>query len=118
MPTIDKLAQMINAAETVAIFGGDGCRDARNEVLALAEKLKAPVGYSDRGKQWLESDNPYAVGMTGLLGYGGAYNAMLLGTDFPFSEFLPSDGAKKVQVDRNPGHIGRRIPSICRSSAM
>jgi pyruvate dehydrogenase (quinone) len=112
---IDKLAQMIEAAKTVAIFGGDGCRDARDEVLALAEKLKAPVGYSYRGKQWLESDNAYAVGMTGLLGYGGAYNAihkaellLLLGTDFPFSEFLPSDGVKKVQVDRRPKHIGRR----------
>jgi pyruvate dehydrogenase (quinone) len=112
---IDKLAQMIQAAKTVAIFGGDGCRDARDEVLALAEKLKAPVGYSYRGKQWLESENPYAVGMTGLLGYGGAYNAinkaellLMLGTDFPFSEFLPSDGVKKVQVDRRPKHIGRR----------
>ena len=112
---VDRLAQMIEAAKTVAIFGGDGCRDARNEVLALAEKLKAPVGYSYRGKQWLESENPYAVGMTGLLGYGGAYNAinkaellLLLGTDFPFSEFLPSDGVKKVQVDRRPKHIGRR----------
>jgi pyruvate dehydrogenase (quinone) len=112
---IDKLAQMIDAAKTVAIFGGDGCRDARNEVLVLAGKLKAPVGYSYRGKQWLEGDNPYAVGMTGLLGYGGAYNAinkaellLLLGTDFPFSEFLPSDGVKKVQVDRKPKHIGRR----------
>lgn len=112
---VDRLAEMIEAAKTVAIFGGDGCRDARNEVLALAEKLKAPVGYSFRGKQWLESDNPCAVGMTGLLGYGGAYSAinkaellLLLGTDFPFSEFLPSDGVKKVQVDRRPKHIGRR----------
>jgi pyruvate dehydrogenase (quinone) len=112
---VDKLAQMIEAAKTVAIFGGDGCRHARDEVLALAEKLKAPVGYSYRGKQWLESDNPYAVGMTGLLGYGGAYSAinnaellLLLGTDFPFSEFLPSDGVKKVQVDRRAKHIGRR----------
>ncbi len=112
---IERLAGMIQEAKTVAIFGGDGCRDARNEVLALAEKLKAPVGYSYRGKQWLESDNPYAVGMTGLLGYGGAYSAindaellLLLGTDFPFSEFLPKDKVKKVQIDREPMHIGRR----------
>ena len=112
---VDKLAEMINAAKTVAIFGGDGCREARSEVLALAEKLKAPVGYSYRGKQWLESDNPFAVGMTGLLGYGGAHNAinkaellLFLGTDFPFSEFLPGDKVKKVQIDRKPGHIGRR----------
>jgi len=112
---IDKLAAMIEAAKKVAIFGGDGCRDARDEVLQLAARLKAPVGYSFRGKQWLEHDNPNAVGMTGLLGYGGAYKAihdadllLMLGTDFPFSEFLPGDDVKKVQIDRNPKHIGRR----------
>src|SRR6202453_52431 len=112
---LEKLARLVNDAKTVAIFGGDGCRDARHEVLALAAKLKAPVGYSFRGKQWLEHDNPYATGMTGLLGYGGAYNAihdadllLLLGTDFPFSEFLPGGDVKKVQIDRNPKHIGRR----------
>jgi pyruvate dehydrogenase (quinone) len=112
---IDKLAQMIEGAKKVAIFGGDGCRDARQEVLQLAAKLKAPVGYSFRGKQWLEHDNPNAVGMTGLLGYGGAYKAiheadlvLLLGTDFPFPEFLPGDDVKKVQIDINPKHIGRR----------
>ncbi len=112
---IERLAGMIEDAKTVAIFGGEGCRHARDEVLALATKLKAPIGYSFRGKQWLEHDNPNAVGMTGLLGYGGAYSAinsadllLLLGTDFPFSEFLPRDGVKKVQIDKNPAHIGRR----------
>ncbi|MGD1093610.1 MAG: thiamine pyrophosphate-dependent enzyme [Bryobacteraceae bacterium] len=112
---VDQLAGMIEAAEKVAIFGGDGCREAREEVLQLAAKLKAPVGYSFRGKQWLEHDNPNAVGMTGLLGYGGAYKAihdadllLLLGTDFPFSEFLPGEDVKKIQIDRNPKHIGRR----------
>ena len=112
---LEKLARLINDAKTVAIFGGDGCRDARNEVLALATKLKAPVGYSFRGKQWLEHDNPYATGMTGLLGYGGTYSAihgadllLLLGTDFPFSEFLPNGNVKKVQIDVNPKHLGRR----------
>jgi pyruvate dehydrogenase (quinone) len=108
---------MIDDAKTVAIFGGDGCRDARDEVVQLAERLKAPVGYTFRGKQWLEHDNPNAVGMTGLLGYGGAYSAihdadllLLLGTDFPFSEFLPGKGVKKIQIDKNPKHIGRRTP--------
>ena len=112
---LDKLAAMIETAKKVAIFGGDGCRDARDEVLQLAARLKAPVGYTFRGKQWLEHDNPNAVGMTGLLGYGGAYKAihdadlvLLLGTDFPFSEFLPGGDVKKVQIDRNPKHIGRR----------
>jgi pyruvate dehydrogenase (quinone) len=114
---LEKLAGMIREAKSVAIFGGDGCREARDQVLALAGKLKAPVGYSFRGKQWLEHDNPYAVGMTGLLGYGGEYKAiheaevlLLLGTDFPFSEFLPGDEVKKVQIDRNAKHIGRRTP--------
>jgi pyruvate dehydrogenase (quinone) len=112
---LDQLAAMVEAANNVAIFGGDGCRDARHEVLQLAARLKAPVGYSFRGKQWLEHDNPNAVGMTGLLGYGGAYKAiheadllLMLGTDFPFSEFLPGDKVKKVQVDKDPKHIGRR----------
>jgi pyruvate dehydrogenase (quinone) len=112
---IGKLAEMIDTAGSVAIFGGDGCRDGREVVLQLAKKLNAPVGYSFRGKQWLEHDNPNAVGMTGLLGYGGAYKAihdadlvLLLGTDFPFSEFLPGDDVKKVQIDKNAKHLGRR----------
>src|ERR1700689_5132127 len=112
---LDRLAEMIEGAEKVAIFGGDGCRDTRDEVLQLATKLKAPVGYSFRGKQWLEHDNPNAVGMTGLLGYGGAYKAihdadllLMLATDFPFSEFVPGDKVKKVQIDKTSKHIGRR----------
>jgi pyruvate dehydrogenase (quinone) len=112
---LNRLVQMIDDAKKVAIFGGEGCRDARDEVIQLADRLKAPVGYSFRGKQWLEHDNPNAVGMTGLLGYGGAYGAihdadllLLLGTDFPFPEFLPGDSVKKVQIDKNPKHIGRR----------
>jgi pyruvate dehydrogenase (quinone) len=114
---LNQLVKMIDDAKTVAIFGGDGCRDARDEVLELANRLKAPVGYTFRGKQWLEHDNPNAVGMTGLLGYGGAYSAindadllLLLGTDFPFTEFLPGHKVKKVQIDKDPKHIGRRTP--------
>jgi pyruvate dehydrogenase (quinone) len=114
---IEKLIGMIGAAKTVAIFGGEGCRHAREEVIALAAKLKAPVGYSFRGKQWLEHDNPYSTGMTGLLGYGGTYRAindadllLLLGTDFPFTEFLPGNNVKKVQIDLKPKHLGRRTP--------
>jgi pyruvate dehydrogenase (quinone) len=112
---LNALVRMIDDAKTVAIFGGDGCRDAHDEVVQLAGRLKAPVGYSFRGKQWLEHDNPNAVGMTGLLGYGGAYSAiheadllLLLGTDFPFTEFLPGNRVQKVQIDKNPKHIGRR----------
>src|SRR5208283_2435455 len=112
---LDQLVEMIDDAKTVAIFGGDGCRNARDEVIQLADRLKAPVGYAFRGKQWLEHDNPNAVGMTGLIGYGGAYGAineadllLMLGTDFPFSEFLPGSNVKKVQIDKNAKHIGRR----------
>jgi len=114
---LHRLASMIAAAERVTIFGGDGCRDAHDETVQLGQKLKAPIGYTFRGKQYLEYDNPNAVGMTGLLGYGGAYRAMhdadlllLLGTDFPFSEFLPEHSVKKVQIDREPKHLGRRTP--------
>jgi len=109
------LAEMIDRAERVTIFGGDGCRGAHDEVVALARHLKAPVGYAFRGKQHLEYDNPHAVGMTGLIGFGGAHRAMheadlllLLGTDFPFSEFLPDRNVRKVQIDIDARHLGRR----------
>jgi pyruvate dehydrogenase (quinone) len=111
------MAELINAAEKVAIFGGDGCAEAQDEVRELAARLKAPVGYSFKGKPWLEHDNPNAVGMTGLLGYGGCHSAinsadvlLMLGTDFPFSAFLPDKTVKTIQVDRDPAHIGRRTP--------
>jgi pyruvate dehydrogenase (quinone) len=109
------LAAMINDAESVAIFGGDGCRDAHDEVVELATKLQAPVGYSYRGKQHLEYENPNACGMTGLIGFGGAYRAindadllLMLGTDFPFSHFLPGRDVKQVQIDLRAQNIGRR----------
>jgi pyruvate dehydrogenase (quinone) len=111
------MADLINQAKTVAIFGGDGCEQAQDEVRDLAARLNAPVGYSLKGKPWLEHDNPNAVGMTGLLGYGGCYDAinnadvlLMLGTDFPFADFLPHKNVKTIQVDREPGHIGRRAP--------
>src|SRR5580658_7714196 len=92
------MANLINEARTVAIFGGEGCREAQAEVRELAGKLTAPVGYSLKGKVWLEHDNPNAVGMTGLLGYGGCWGAindadvlLMLGTDFPFTAFLPRE---------------------------
>ncbi len=109
-----ELARLIDAAESVTIFGGDGCRAAHDEVVTLAQKLQAPVGYAFRGKQWLEWGNPNGVGMTGLLGWGGAYEAMhtcdlclLLGTNFPFNDFYPTK-PKKVQIDRRASIIGRR----------
>ncbi|MCQ6554948.1 thiamine pyrophosphate-binding protein [Streptomyces sp. C10-9-1] len=114
---LSAMAALVDAAESVAVFGGDGCAHAHAETRALAERLKAPVGYSLKGKQWLEHDNPNAVGMTGLLGYGGCYDAihradllLMLGTDCPYSNFLPQHGVKVVQVDRDPHVLGRRVP--------
>ncbi len=88
---LDEAAEVINGGERIVIFGGEGTRQARAEVLELAERLQAPIGYAYRGKDILEADNPHAVGMTGLLGWGGAAGALascdcllLLGTDFPY----------------------------------
>ena len=82
--------------------------------MALAEKLKAPVGYSFRGKEWVEYDNPNAVGMSGLLGWGAAYKAMhecdvllLLGTDFPYESFMPKT-PKMAKIDVRAERLGRR----------
>jgi pyruvate dehydrogenase (quinone) len=111
---LGRLAELLNKARKVAIFCGSGCAGAHGEVLALAEKIAAPVGYSFRGKEWVEHNNPNAVGMTGLLGWGSAYHAMhgcdvllLLGTDFPYDAFMPSS-PKIAQVDIRPERLGRR----------
>jgi pyruvate dehydrogenase (quinone) len=112
---LDELAARLNQARTVAIFGGIGCTGARAEVLQLAEVLKAPIGHSLRGKEGLQYDNPYDVGMSGLLGYGGAYDAcheadvlLMLGTDFPYADFLPQKNT--IQIDIDPARLGRRTP--------
>jgi pyruvate dehydrogenase (quinone) len=111
------MAALIDSAERIAIFGGDGCAEAGPQVRELARKLQAPVGYSLKGKQWLEYDNPNAVGMTGLIGYGGCWEAvnkcdvlLMLGTDFPFANFLPHSKVRVIQVDRKAERLGRRIP--------
>lgn len=112
------LTQAINEAEKVTFFVGVGARYARKEVLELAEKVKAPVGHALGGKMYIQYDNPFDVGMSGLLGYGAAHDAMneadlliLLGTDFPYADFLPQGDpgdTKVAQVDINGAHIGRR----------
>ncbi|GAB95898.1 pyruvate dehydrogenase (quinone) [Kineosphaera limosa] len=108
------LAQRLNAAQKVTLFVGAGVAGAHGQVMALAEKLKAPVGHALGGKEWIQYDNPYEVGMSGLLGYGAAYDAcheadllLLLGTDFPYDQFLP-EKVQIVQVDRNGERLGRR----------
>ena len=110
---LEGLAARLNGAGKVAIFGGIGCADARDEVLELASILQAPVGHSIRGKESLQYDNPYDVGMSGLLGYGSCYEAcheadvlLLLGTDFPYRQFLPQKNT--IQVDIDPSRLGRR----------
>lgn len=115
---VGRLAELINKADKVTLFVGAGVKDAREEVLALAGTLKAPIGHAFGGKEIIQYDNPYDVGMSGLLGYGSCYEAMheadlviLLGTDFPYSEFLPEpDDAKLVQVDADASRLGRRAP--------
>ncbi len=111
---LDRVVDLVDAAKKVMIYAGAGCAGARAEVLALAGKIAAPIGYTFRGKDILEADNAYAVGMTGLLGWGAATAALaecdlllMLGTDFPYHQFLPSH-AKVVQIDDQALHLGRR----------
>ncbi|WP_406299592.1 pyruvate dehydrogenase [Embleya sp. NBC_00888] len=108
------LTRMIDEAGRVTLFCGAGTAGAHEEVMAFADRIKAPVGHALRGKEHIQYDNPFDVGMSGLLGYGAAYEAMheadlliLLGTDFPYHAFLPQDVAT-VQVDVRPAHLGRR----------
>jgi pyruvate dehydrogenase (quinone) len=112
---VQALAERLNAAETVTLFCGAGVRGAHAEVMALAGKVHSPIGHTLRGKEWIQYDNPYDVGMSGLLGYGACYDAsheadllVLLGTDFPYNDFLP--GKRTVQVDRDASRLGRRTP--------
>jgi pyruvate dehydrogenase (quinone) len=111
---IARLVELIDGVSAVTLFCGRGVAGAHAEVMAFAEKVKAPVAHALRGKEHIQYDNPYDVGMSGLLGYGAAYEAMhecdlliLLGTDFPYSDFLPK-GAQIVQVDLQPERLGRR----------
>ncbi|MYS23215.1 pyruvate dehydrogenase (quinone) [Streptomyces sp. DvalAA-14] len=111
---IEELARLVDAAERVTLFCGSGTAGAHDEVMAFAERVKSPVGHALRGKEWIQFDNPYDVGMSGLLGYGAAYEAMhecdllmLVGTDFPYNAFLPDD-VTIVQIDVRPEHLGRR----------
>ena len=109
------LAERLNQAETVTLFCGAGVEGAHAEVMELAGKLHSPIGHTLRGKEWIQYDNRYDVGMSGLLGYGACYEAtnhadllVLLGTDFPYQDFLP--GRNTVQVDRDAARLGRRTP--------
>ena len=113
---VAKLGTLLNASKTVTMLCGSGCAGAHDEVIALADALQAPIVHAFRGKEYLEWDNPFDVGMTGFLGFSSGYHAMkecdtllMLGTDFPYRNFYP-DGARVVQVDRDPASLGRRVP--------
>jgi len=113
---LQRAVEMLNAAPKVTIFGGAGCAGSHTELLQVAEKLKAPIVHALRGKEFIEYDNPYGIGMTGLLGFTSGYYGMehcdlllMLGTDFPYQPFYPSH-AKVIQVDLRGEQIGRRTP--------
>lgn len=119
LPAHDELAEaaaLLGDAKRVTILAGAGAEHAHDQVVALAGRLAAPVVHTLRSKQFVEHDNPYDVGMTGLLGFASGYRAMesadtlvMLGTDFPYRAFLP-EKAKVVQIDLRGEHLGRRTP--------
>jgi pyruvate dehydrogenase (quinone) len=111
---LGKLADFLNKSDRVTLFGGAGCAGAHEEVLQLAKILQAPIAYSFRGKEFLEAENPYGVGMTGLLGTESGHYALekaeavlLLGTDFPYTAWYPKK-ARIAQIDIRAEHLGRR----------
>jgi pyruvate dehydrogenase (quinone) len=108
------LAEVLNRSKKVTILGGAGCAGAHAELIALAGKLNAPIVHAYRGKEFIEYDNPFDVGMTGLLGFSSGYHAMMgcdtllmIGTDFPYQQFYPKD-ATIVQIDVRGEQLGRR----------
>ena len=109
-----QLAELLNSNKKIAIYCGLGAAKAHKEIIQLADKLKSPVAYSYKAKMAIQYDNPYEVGLTGLLGIPSAYHAMhecdlllLLGTDFPYTPFMPVEN-KIVQIDIKPENLGRR----------
>lgn len=113
---LDRIAAALSAGKRVAIYGGSGCQDAHDQVVALAETLKAPVAHTSRAKDFLEHNNSYVVGMTGVFGSEAGYHALmacdtllLLGCDFAWRQFYPSD-ATIIQIDIDGTHLGRRHP--------
>jgi pyruvate dehydrogenase (quinone) len=111
---LDALAAMLNAGKRVTLLCGRGCAGAHSELLQLADALKSPIVHALGGKEFVEFDNPYDVGMTGLIGFSSGYAAMMacdtllmLGTGFPYKQFFPQD-AKVAQVDLRPSELGRR----------
>jgi pyruvate dehydrogenase (quinone) len=113
---LDRLAALLNGDSRVTILCGSGCQGAHDELLAVGERLQAPMVHALRGKEHVEWGNPYDVGMTGLIGFSSGYYAMrdcdvllMLGTDFPYRQFYPEGGGVRIaQVDLRAENIGRR----------
>ncbi|WP_458070619.1 thiamine pyrophosphate-dependent enzyme [Rhodanobacter sp. BL-MT-08] len=113
---LDEIAAVINAGKRVTLYCGSGCEGAEQEIVALAEKIKAPVAHTSRAKDFIEPYNPYNMGMTGILGVESGFRALdacdtllLLGADFAWSQFYPNE-AKLIQIDSDATHLGRRHP--------
>lgn len=113
---VEQLATLLNGGSKVTLLCGSGCAGAHRDLLTLAEALKAPIVHALKGKEHVEWDNPYDVGMTGLIGFASGYRAMegcdtllMLGTDFPYRQFYPGH-ARIAQVDLLGENIGRRVP--------
>src|ERR1700734_3956008 len=114
--SLSELAEFIDLAERVTLLCGSGCAGAHDELIQFAEAVKAPIVHAMGGKDHVEWDNPYDVGMTGLIGFSSGYHAMescdtllMLGTDFPYRQFYPAR-ARIAQIDLRGENIGRRVP--------
>ncbi|WP_019971524.1 ubiquinone-dependent pyruvate dehydrogenase [Mycobacterium sp. 141] len=114
--SVRRAADILNAAQRVTILGGAGVAGAHDQLIELAATLQAPIVHALRGKEFIEYDNPFDVGMTGLLGFASGYKAikeadtlLMLGTDFPYQQFYP-EGATVIQVDIRGRNLGRRTP--------
>ena len=112
---LKRLAGWLDQSAKTVLLCGAGCRDAREEVLALAERLAAPIVFALGGKEWMEWENPYSVGMTGLIGFSSGYYAMneadtllVLGSSFPYREFYPQK-ARVIQIDLRSESLGRHV---------
>ena len=113
---LDRIAAILNEGGRIAVYAGIGCQDAHEQVVRFCETLKAPMAHTSRAKDFVEADNPYNVGMTGIFGSKAGHHAVtqcetlvLLGCDFAWRQFYPKD-AKIIQIDIDPTHLGRRHP--------
>ncbi|CAM5183938.1 Acetolactate synthase OS=Castellaniella defragrans OX=75697 GN=HNR28_003223 PE=3 SV=1 [Castellaniella defragrans] len=113
---LDRIAVLLNAGERIAVYAGAGCEQAHDQVVRLCDTLKAPMAHTSRAKDFVEPDNPFNVGMTGVFGSKAGFNAvlqcdtlLLLGCDFAWRQFYPPQ-AKVIQIDTDPTHLGRRHP--------